>query len=202
MSSYRSGLDQATAERLLAGYPTTAHAPLAAMLRAAAAPAHFEELLDEAPVAAAFRAAAMPRQRSILTKGLFAKVAILLAATGSTGVVLAASSGALPWSEESVVPPPTSTTSVPPSLPPSVTPTSSSSDVVAPTAAAGEDKADPDRDRRTTEHPTSTHDDRATHDGPSPTTRSTESGRSHTPASPTPSAAFPGDADSPTQQGR
>lgn len=200
--SYRSGLDQATAERLLAGYPTTAHAPLAAMLRAATAPAHFEELLDEGLVAAAFRAAAVPRQRSILTKGLFAKVAILLAATGSTGVVLAASSGALPWSEESVVPPPASTTSVPASMPPSVTQTSSSSDVVAPTTAAGEDKADQDRNRRTTEHPTSTHDDRPTHDGPSPTTRSTESGRSHTPVSPAPSAAFPGDADSPTQQGR
>ena len=94
---------------------------LAAVLRAASAPAHPGELAGEEAAVAAFRQAAAVETapsrpsalRRVLTKVLTVKAAVALAVTGSAGVVLAATGGVLPtpWS---AVPPaeqaPTSTT--------------------------------------------------------------------------------------------
>ncbi len=105
MSNHRTRrVDRRGAERLLAGEP--AAGPLAALLRAAAAPAHPEELSGERAAMAAFEDVARldpvpePRRpsmlKSALAKILTVKAAALLAAAGASGVVLAATSGALP----------------------------------------------------------------------------------------------------------
>ncbi len=97
-------LDRDTAERLVAGYGT---GPVAVVLRAAAAPAHAEELAGEHAAVAAFRQAAAvapaPHRsvfRRSVAKALTIKAVLVVAVAGSTGVVLAASEGALPvpWS--------------------------------------------------------------------------------------------------------
>jgi hypothetical protein len=108
MSSNRSPrIRRRAAEQLLDGAPATAEAarPLAALLHAAAAPAHPEELSGERAALAAFEGAAQldsapsPRRanvlKSTLAKILTVKAAVVLAAAaGTTGVVLAATSGA------------------------------------------------------------------------------------------------------------
>jgi len=113
MSSYRSrGVDRHAAEQLLAGAPVAIDAAgqLAAVLRAAAAPAHPEELAGEQAALAAFRDAAVldpvpvpPRPSMLkraLAKLLTVKALIIMAAAGSTGIVFGATGGALPgpWS--------------------------------------------------------------------------------------------------------
>ena len=95
-------------EQLLDGAPapTEATRPLAALLRAAAAPAHQTELSGEQAALAAFEAAAQldpvpsPRRQNVLkstlAKILTVKAAVILAAAaGTTGVVLASTSGTL-----------------------------------------------------------------------------------------------------------
>ncbi|HEX6360824.1 hypothetical protein [Actinophytocola sp.] len=74
--------------------------------------------------------------KSFLAKGLTVKAAIILAATGTTGVALAAGSGALsvPWGESPATPPANSRAATP-SAPPSVTPTGRPSDVGKPADA-------------------------------------------------------------------
>jgi hypothetical protein len=106
MSSYRSrGVDRHVAEQVLAGAPNAAVAePLAAVLRAAAAPARPDELVGEQAALAAFRDAAqldhpvssrsqprvgLPRLRTV-------GAAVLLAVAASVGVAIAASTGASP----------------------------------------------------------------------------------------------------------
>jgi hypothetical protein len=121
MSIQRSPrVDRDTAEHLVAGDGVGA---VAAVLRAAAAPAHQVELSGEDAVVAAFRAAAAdavatePQRTSALpravTKALTVKAVIVLAVAGSTGIVLAASGGGLPvpWSDG--FDPPASTTHAP-----------------------------------------------------------------------------------------
>lgn len=89
------------------GMPCTGRsgARLAAVLRAAAAPAHPEELAGEAETVAAFRAASTvtapshrSRLRSVLARVLTVKAVIVLAVAGSAGAVTAAT-GLLsaPW---------------------------------------------------------------------------------------------------------
>ncbi len=144
MRSYGSrGVDRRAAERLLAG--ADAPGPLAAVLRAAAAPAHPEELVGEQAALAAFRDAAQldtvtePRRwstlKSALAKFLTVKAVILLAAAGLTGVVLAAAGGTVPvpWSD-----PPPDRPSVPTSTAPptSDTPTGRPSPAGKPTEAS------------------------------------------------------------------
>jgi hypothetical protein len=123
MSDNRSRLDRHAAEQLLAGEQA---GPLADVLRAAAAPAHPEELAGEGAALAAFRAAAQAEAvpaarkpsafRSVLGKVLTVKALVVLAVAGTTGVVVAATSGVLPapWSEPAVEAPPT-TSRTPPS---------------------------------------------------------------------------------------
>jgi hypothetical protein len=93
--------DQATAEQLLVDRSVTADAvgPVTTVLRAATAPAHPEELARQGMASTAFVNAAQPPQyphpetvhaQSTLAKILIVKAAIILAAMGSTGVVLAA----------------------------------------------------------------------------------------------------------------
>jgi hypothetical protein len=92
---------------------------LAAVLRAATAPAHQDELAGEGEALAAFRAAAnAPRRRSLLTRILTVKALVIGSVAASTGVVLAAAGGALPvpWDERPAGPapePPAVTTSLP-----------------------------------------------------------------------------------------
>ena len=78
---------------------------LAAVLRAASAPAHPGELAGEEAAVAAFRAAeTAPRQRSplraVLAKVLTVKAVIAIAVAGSAGIVVAATGGVrpAPWS--------------------------------------------------------------------------------------------------------
>ena len=110
MSIHRSPrVDRDAAEQLVAGNGV---GPVASVLRAAAAPAHRDELTGEDVAVAAFRTAAtaaparQPVFRKALAKALAIKVAIVLAIAGSTGVVLAASEGALPvpWSNSPAAP--------------------------------------------------------------------------------------------------
>lgn len=70
--------------------------PLEAVLRAATAPGHPEELAGEHVAVAAFRAAAGARRRSWLARVLTVKVLVVGGVAVSTGVVLAAVGGALP----------------------------------------------------------------------------------------------------------
>lgn len=155
MSSYRSRrLDRSTAERLLAGDQATTDtnadttaAMLAVVLRAAAAPARPEELTREHSALAAYIAPAqlgpVPESRrpsmlkSALAKALTVKAAIIIAALGTSGVVLAASAGALPtpWSGTPDTPPATSRPAT--SAPPPVTPTERPSDTGRPADAGG-----------------------------------------------------------------
>jgi hypothetical protein len=109
MSTHRSPrLDRHTTEQLLGGAPATTEAtrPLAALLHAAAAPAHPEELSGEWAAVAAFDGAARlepaPRPRSLdvlrstLARVLTVKAAVILAAAaGTTGVVLVSTTGVL-----------------------------------------------------------------------------------------------------------
>lgn len=108
MSSHRSPrVSRQHVEQLLDGPPalTDATRPLAALLHAAAAPAHPEELVGEQAALTAFEAAQLdpvpsPRRQNVLkstlAKILTVKAAIVLAAAaGTTGVVLASTSGAL-----------------------------------------------------------------------------------------------------------
>ncbi|MFI7677984.1 hypothetical protein [Actinophytocola sp. NPDC049390] len=96
-------VDRDTAERLVAGQGA---GPVAVVLRAAAAPAHVGELAGESAAVAAFREAAnapAPHRsvfRRSVAKALTIKAVLVVAVAGSTGVVLAASEGALPvpWS--------------------------------------------------------------------------------------------------------
>ena len=119
MSSHRApDIDRRAAEHLLAGRPA-GHAtrPLAAALRAAAAPAHPDELSGERAAMAAFAAAHLdpvpePRRpsmlKSTLAKILTVKAAVILAAAAGTGgVVLASTSGVLPapWTDSPADPP-------------------------------------------------------------------------------------------------
>lgn len=117
-------IDRDIAVRLVDGRET---GPVAVVLRAAAAPAHAEELAGENAAVAAFRSAALapvPSRPSVfrrtLTKALVVKGVLVLAIAGSTGVVLAASEGALPvpWSDRTDHAPgngttPVTTTTVP-----------------------------------------------------------------------------------------
>lgn len=124
MSIQRSPrVDRDAAERLVAGKGV---GPVASVLRAAAAPAHRDELAGEDAAVAAFRTAATaepvrrPVFRKAVAKALTIKVAIVMAIAGSTGVVLAASEGALPmpWSNiPAEVPATTTTTPQAPSSP-------------------------------------------------------------------------------------
>lgn len=123
MSIHRSPrVDRDAAEQLVAGKGV---GPVASVLRAAAAPAHRDELAGEDAAVAAFRTAATavparePVFRKAVAKALTVKVAIVLAIAGSTGVVLAASEGALPvpWSNSPADPPATTTTPPAPSSP-------------------------------------------------------------------------------------
>jgi hypothetical protein len=127
MSRHRARrVDRRTAEQLLVGARPADAEPLAALLRAAAAPVHPTELAGEQAALAAFQAAAAldpapePRRpstlRSVLAKLLTVKAVLVLAAVGTTGVVLAASNGAVPvpWTSEPAEPPAvTRTTSAP-----------------------------------------------------------------------------------------
>lgn len=73
------------------------HEPLAAVLRAASAPGHPEELAGMETAMAAFRVAAPPRRRrKVLTRVLTVKALVVGALAASTGVVLATVSGVLP----------------------------------------------------------------------------------------------------------
>jgi hypothetical protein len=138
--------DPSTAEQLLACRSVTADAvgSLTAVLRAATAPTHPEELVREEMTSAAFVDAAQlatanpPRRPSMLkttlAKILTVKAAIIFATVGSTGVVLAAgATGALPqpWSDTPASPPATSRSANPPA-PPSITPTGRPSDAGTP----------------------------------------------------------------------
>lgn len=124
MSIQRSPrVDRDTAEQLVAGQGV---GPVAALLCAAAAPAHQDELAGEEAAVAAFRSAsvaAVPHKRSVfrsaLTKALTVKAVIVMAVAGSTGIVLAASEGALPmpWSNGPAAPPLTTTTTPAPNSP-------------------------------------------------------------------------------------
>ncbi|GAB1509241.1 hypothetical protein [Actinophytocola sp. KF-1] len=108
-------VDRDTAELLAAGRGT---GPVAVLLRAAAAPAHADELAGESAAVAAFRAAAVapvPHRsvfRRSVAKALTIKAVLVVAVAGSTGVVLAASEGALPvpWSNTPAEAPGTTTT--------------------------------------------------------------------------------------------
>ncbi|MGH3760763.1 hypothetical protein [Actinophytocola sp.] len=129
MSSNRARhIDRHAAEQLLAGRPVAGHAtrPLAAALRAAAAPTHPEELAGERAMVAAFAdaarlAAPVPETgrpsmlKSALAKILTVKAAVVLAAAGTGGVVLASTSGALPgpWTESPADPPAVTSTQHP-----------------------------------------------------------------------------------------
>ncbi len=108
MSSHRSPrASRQDIEQMLDGAPARADAtrPLAALLHAATAPAHPKELAGEQAALAAFEAAQLdpvpiPRRQNVLkstlAKILTVKAAIILAAAaGTTGVVLASTSGAL-----------------------------------------------------------------------------------------------------------
>jgi|tagenome__1003787_1003787.scaffolds.fasta_scaffold20966226_3 hypothetical protein len=113
MSSHRSPrMSRRTVERMLDGAPAPSDAPppLAALLHAATAPAHPAELAGERAALTAFEAAAQldpvpsPRRQNVLkstlAKILTVKAAIILAATaGTTGVVLASTTGALQATE-------------------------------------------------------------------------------------------------------
>ncbi|MFC4856880.1 hypothetical protein [Actinophytocola glycyrrhizae] len=148
MSIQRSPrVDRGTAEQLVAGKGA---GPVASVLRAAAAPAHHDELAGEDAAVAAFRAAATsvapePVRRSVFraafARVLTVKAALVLAVAGSTGIVLAASEGALPvpWSNNPAVPPATTTTTTttPPTTnaPGSDTPGARTSDGRQPPAA-------------------------------------------------------------------
>ena len=102
------------------------HEPLDAVLRAAAAPAHPEELAGLDAAVAAFRAAApqpVARRRSLLARVLTVKALVVGAVAASTGVVLAAASGVLPLPRPEPLPPAdppavTGTASVPAVPPP------------------------------------------------------------------------------------
>jgi hypothetical protein len=116
-------IDRDIAARLVDGRDA---GPVAVVLRAAAAPAHAEELAGEDTAVAAFRSAALApvpgrpsALRRTLTKALVVKGVLALAIAGSTGVVLAASEGALPvpWSDRQDEAPVNSTTTVPPTAP-------------------------------------------------------------------------------------
>jgi hypothetical protein len=109
MSSHRTRrLDRHRAEELLRGGPVAQHeaARLAALLRAAGAPAHAEELSGERAALAAFREAAhldpVPRSRrpsmlkTFLAKVLTVKAAVAVAGVAVSGVALAASAEVLP----------------------------------------------------------------------------------------------------------
>lgn len=149
MSSYRPRrLDRSTAERLLAGDRATADtnagtavALLATALRAAAAPAHPEELTGERAALAAYTTARLgpvPETRrqsmfkSALAKVLTVKAAVVgIAVVGASGVALAAGTGALPWSGTPADPPAPSKAATP-STPPPVTATGRPSDAGKP----------------------------------------------------------------------
>jgi hypothetical protein len=123
MSTHRARrLDRRAAEQLLAGARS---GPLAGVLRAAAAPAHPEELAGEAAAMAAFLADAQPvpaprrssALRSLLAKVLTVKALLVVAAAGTTGVVLAASGSVVPLPRSGPSPEPpaiTTTTQTPP----------------------------------------------------------------------------------------
>jgi hypothetical protein len=111
-------MDRDAAEHLVAGEGV---GPVAALLRAAAAPVYRYELAGEEAAVAAFRMAATgtaapgrkPVFRKAVVKALTVKAAVVLVIAGSTGIVLAANDGALPmpWSNDPGGPPaPTGTT--------------------------------------------------------------------------------------------
>jgi hypothetical protein len=197
-----SHLDWVTAERLLECYPATSHTRLTAVLRAATAPAHVEELTEEGAAASAFRAAAVtePRRPSLLAKGLIAKLAIVCAATGSTGVALVANGGTLPWTHTPATSPatsPSATPSTPPPVTPTQRPSSEAGKPSAPLNGLCEAADDPNCAKTTTEHPTGRPSDQPTPTAPGKdSARPTEPSRSHTPA---PSGPHPSGAATPMQ---
>lgn len=110
---------------------------LAAVLRAASAPAHPGELAGEEAAVAAFRAAeAAPRQRSplraVLAKVLTVKAVIALAVAGSAGIVVAATGGVLPAPWSAGVPAEQQRTSTPVPAPTSAEPTTRTSSAAPP----------------------------------------------------------------------
>lgn len=150
MSSNQSQwTDRATAEQLLADWSVKAEAvgSFTAVLGAATAPAHPEELVREGVASTAFVNADQlatvppPRRpsmlRTALAKILTVKAAIVVAAVGSTGVVLAAGATGLPgpWSDTPASPPASSRAATP-SAQPSVTQTGRPSDVGKPSDTA------------------------------------------------------------------
>jgi len=97
-------LRRGAAEQLLDGATEAGPAPLAAMLAAAAAPAHPGELAGRRATAEAYRAhlaaVALPGRRSMLktalAKALTVKAAAIAAVAVGGGVALAATTGVLP----------------------------------------------------------------------------------------------------------
>jgi len=109
MNTHRNHrIDRDLTEELLRGAPAAMRrvGPLAASLAAARAPARPDELVGEQAAVAAFDGAArldpvlQPRRTSMLkialAKLLSAKAAAVVAATGASGVALAAGTGVLP----------------------------------------------------------------------------------------------------------
>lgn len=91
---------------------------LGAVLRAATAPAHADELAGEGAAMAAYRAAATlvaprpSRFRRAMAKFLTVKAVIVVTVVGSTGVVVAATGGVLPGPWSAPGPPPAEQPSV------------------------------------------------------------------------------------------
>jgi hypothetical protein len=97
------------------------HGPLSGVLRAATAPAHPEELAGEQAAVAAFRDAQPAPRRSLLARILTVKAVVIAAAAVSTGVVVAATGGGLPWPSTPTRPPAESPATQEPASVPAVT---------------------------------------------------------------------------------
>jgi hypothetical protein len=97
------------------------HGSLSGVLRAATAPAHPAELTGEQEAVAAFRDARSAPRRSLLARILTVKAVIIAAAAVSTGVVVAATGGGLPWPHTSTRPPAESPATVDPASVPAPT---------------------------------------------------------------------------------
>jgi hypothetical protein len=97
------------------------HGSLSGVLRAATAPAHPEELAGEQAAVAAFRDAQPAPRRSLLARILTVKAMVIAAAAVSTGVVVAATGGGLPWPSTPTRPPAESPATPEPASVPAVT---------------------------------------------------------------------------------
>jgi len=103
------------------GRGVDSHGPLSGVLRAATAPAHPEELAGEQAAVAAFRDAQPAPRRSLLARILTVKAVVIAAAAVSTGVVVAATGGGLPWPSTPTPPPAESPATQEPASVPAVT---------------------------------------------------------------------------------